>query len=139
MNAQEIMTPAVEQIRPDSNLMEASMLMSNHDVGCLAVADNGDVVGVITDRDIVVRAIAVGRDPKTTNAGDVMSENPVFCNTDDSIETIAARMEEYKIRRLIVLDADRTPVGVVTLGDLAARGHELQLSGEVEQEICGCQ
>ncbi|NLF29545.1 MAG: CBS domain-containing protein [Planctomycetes bacterium] len=138
MNVQEIMTTTLEAVAPDSTVMEAAMMMDKHDVGCLAVMDGGEVVGAVTDRDIVIRTVALGKDPRSTATSEIMTSNPVFCRTDDDVETAAHRMMEQKIRRLIVQDANGTPVGLVSLGDIAARAHQDELAGEVVEDVCSC-
>ncbi len=138
MKVQEIMTETLEWVTPDNTVSEAAMLMDKHDVGCLAVSEGGRVVGTVTDRDIVIRGIALEKDPRTTQVQEVMTSNPIFCRTDDDVETIAQRMKEQKIRRLIVQDGSGTPVGLVSLGDISARAHADELAGEVLEEVCGC-
>ena len=138
MKVQEIMTTTLESVTSDTTVLEAATMMDKHDVGCLAVTEGGRIVGVVTDRDIVIRAIALGKDPRSTATREVMTSNPVFCRTDDDIETIALRMTEQKIRRLIVQGANGTPVGLVSLGDIAARAHADALAGEVVEDVCGC-
>ncbi|MFW6154253.1 MAG: CBS domain-containing protein [Planctomycetota bacterium] len=138
MKVQEIMTSTLEWTTPDSTVSEAAMLMEKHDVGCLAVSEGGQVVGTVTDRDIVIRGIALEKDPRTTETREVMTPNPVFCRTDDDIETVAQRMKEQKIRRLIVQDDNGTPVGLVSLGDIGARAHADELVGTVVEDVCGC-
>ena len=136
MQIQEIMTAALERIEADATVAEAAMLMDKHDVGCLAVVDNGAIVGILTDRDIVIRAIAAGKDPKNIDVRETMTTDPVFCRTDDEVPTVAQRMEEKKIRRVIVRDENEIPVGMVSLGDIAARAHETALTGDVMEEVC---
>lgn len=137
MQIQEIMSPSLQRVRTDASVAGAAALMDKHDVGCLAVANDEDqVVGTLTDRDIVIRAIAAEKDPKTTIVGEVMTSEPIFCRTDDDEKTVAARMKERKVRRLIVKDDDGHCVGMVSLGDLAARAHSDQLTGEVLDDVC---
>mgnify|MGYP006302875409 FL=1 len=112
------------------------MLMDKHDVGCLAVVQDGDVVGTITDRDIVIRALAAEKDPKTTAVREAMTTDPVFCHQEDTVETVAERMREQRIRRLIVKDENGIPVGMISVGDIAARAHEAEVTGTVLEDLC---
>lgn len=136
MNVEEIMTKKLEQVDIMASIREAAELMKVHNLGCLAVAQNEEIVGTITDRDIVIRILAVGKDPQSAWVQEAMTSNPIFCRTEDTVETVAKRMEEEKIRRLIVQNEQGAAVGMVSVGDLAARGHCVELSGEVMEEVC---
>jgi len=138
MNIQDIMTESLDEVEAGTPIADAAMRMKTDDVGCLAVVRNGEVIGTITDRDVVIRAVAEGKDLPSTSVEEAMSAHPVFCRKDDSVETVAARMREQKIRRLIVQDESGRPAGMVSLGDLAARGHSTELTGEVMEEVCAC-
>jgi CBS domain-containing protein len=131
----EIMTPAVETIRPDSTLREAAEKMRSLDVGSLPVYDNRELKGMITDRDITIRAIAAGRDPSSTKVSDVMSSEVIYCFEDQSVEEGAQVMEQHQIRRLLILSRDHQLVGIVSLGDLAVRSTDDQISAEVLEEV----
>ncbi|WP_037673886.1 CBS domain-containing protein [Streptomyces griseus] len=112
------MTPGVVAVRPDASLVEAARLMRTQDIGDVIVADDWRVVGVLTDRDIAVRAVAEGYDPMTVAAEAVCSPRPVVVGPDDSAATAVELMREHAVRRLPVVE-DGRPVGVVSLGDLA--------------------
>jgi CBS domain-containing protein len=131
----EIMTPAVETIRPDSTLRDAAEKMRSLDVGSLPVYDNRELKGMITDRDITIRAVAVGRDPSSTKVSDVMSSEVIYCFEDQSVEEGAQVMEQHQIRRLLILSRDHQLVGIVSLGDLAVRSTDDQISAEVLEEV----
>jgi CBS domain-containing protein len=131
----EIMTPAVETIRPESTLREAAEKMRSLDVGSLPVYDNRELKGMITDRDITIRAIAAGRDPSSTKVSDVMSSEVIYCFEDQSVEEGAQVMEQHQIRRLLILSRDHQLVGIVSLGDLAVRSTDDQISAEVLEEV----
>jgi CBS domain-containing protein len=90
--------------------------------------------GNITDRDMVIRGIAKGCDPKTTKASEVMTEKVVYCFEDDDIIKAAEQMKSEQIRRLIVLNKDKRMTGVVSIGDVARASNDNQLTGEIE---CG--
>ncbi|MEU6805147.1 CBS domain-containing protein [Streptomyces neyagawaensis] len=114
----DVMTPGVVAVRPDASLVEAAQLMRAQDVGDVLVTVDEQLVGVLTDRDITLRAVADGVDPLTVSAQAVCTPNPVVIGPDDAVSTAVALMREHAIRRLPVL-ADGHPVGMVSLGDLA--------------------
>lgn len=114
----EVMTPGVAAVRPDASLVEAAQLMRAQDIGDVLVADGDLLVGVVTDRDITVRAVAEGADPLTVNARTVCTPDPVYVSPEDEVATAVALMRRHAIRRLPVVE-DGRPVGVVSLGDLA--------------------
>jgi CBS domain-containing protein len=134
MHLREIMTPAVETIRPDSPLREAAQKMKSLDVGSLPVYDNHKLLGMITDRDIAIRAVAEGRDP-TTRVSEAMTPELIYCFEDQSTEEAAQVMERHQIRRLPILNRSHALVGIVSLGDLAVRHRDDRLSGEVLEEV----
>ncbi|MFP4053937.1 MAG: CBS domain-containing protein [Phycisphaerae bacterium] len=130
------MTRSLDRIDADSTLKEAAMMMEKNDDGCLAVVENGQITGVITDRDIVIRGVASGANPSDMQVRHVMTENVITCRFDSDVNEAAHLMDEKKVRRLIVKDANDIPVGVISLGDVAARAHQQKLSGEVLEDIC---
>jgi CBS domain-containing protein len=113
------MTDRVRYVLPDTPVAEAAKLMRAHDVGLLPVVRDGRVVGVLTDRDIVVRSTAEARDPSKATACSVMTESPVFCYDDEDVSEAARLMKEKQVRRLIVLNRDEQVAGVCSLGNLA--------------------
>ena len=112
------MTPGVVAVRPDASLVEAAQLMRSQDIGDVLVADGQHVVGVLTDRDIAVRAVADGADPLTVSAQSVCTPDPVVVAPDEPVEATVTLIREHAVRRLPVVEAGM-PVGVVSLGDLA--------------------
>ncbi|MBK3639177.1 CBS domain-containing protein [Streptomyces sp. MBT33] len=114
----EVMTPGVVAVRPGASLVEAAQLMRTQDIGDVLVADGQRIVGVLTDRDITVRAVAEGIDPLTVSARSVCTPDPVVIGPDDPVGTAVALMRTYAVRRLPVVE-DGLPVGVVSLADLA--------------------
>ncbi|MGJ5831265.1 CBS domain-containing protein [Streptomyces ossamyceticus] len=114
----DVMTPGVVAVRPDASLVEAAQLMRAQDVGDVLVTVDEQLIGVLTDRDITLRAVADGVDPLTVSAQAVCTPNPVVIGPDDAVSTAVALMRDHAIRRLPVL-ADGHPVGMVSLGDLA--------------------
>jgi len=120
MKVREAMTHGAECVRPDTTLDEAAKKMRDLDVGPLPVCgDDGRLAGILTDRDIVVRAVADGRDPGSTRVNEVMTDGVSYCFEDEDVEEAARQMGEKQIRRLVVLNRDKKLVGIVSLGDLA--------------------
>lgn len=135
MKVKEIVTPNPQCISPDSSLCDAARKMKSLDVGILPICENDRLVGTITDRDIAIRAVADGLDPKTATVRQVMSQGVVYCFEDRSIEEAAELMEQKQIRRLPVLNEQKRLVGIVSLGDLAVRTHKEKLAGEVLERV----
>ena len=119
MEATEIMTRNVVTVMPDATIREAARLMGDLDVGALPVCDGRRLLGIITDRDIVVRATADGMQPDRTSVRVVMTDDVCWCYEDDPVEEIQQEMSRRQIRRMPVLDGRDRRVGMVNLGDLA--------------------
>ena len=115
----EIMSREVSVLNPSSTLRQAAEQMKAQDVGSVPVCDGQKLVGMITDRDIAVRAVAEGRDPNATRVSDVMSGDVVWCFEDASTEEVAAKMADRQVRRVPVVNRDQKLVGIVALADLA--------------------
>jgi CBS domain-containing protein len=130
MLVREMMTPYVEVIHPDATLREAAEKMQSLDVGPIPVCDGERLQGMLTDRDITVRATAQGRDPNTTRVREVMTPDVVYCFDDQDVQEAARIMEERQIRRLVVLNREKRLVGIVSLGDLAVHTEDEELGGE---------
>lgn len=112
------MTPGVVTVRPDASLVEAAQLMRAQDIGDVLVTDEHRIIGVLTDRDIAVRAVADGADPLTVSAQAVCTPHPVQIGPDDAASVAMSLMRAHAVRRLPVVE-DGRPVGMVSLGDLA--------------------
>lgn len=123
MQVSDAMTTDVRLISPDAALCEAARLMSELDIGALPVAEDDRLVGMLTDRDIVVRAVAQELSPHAT-VRQVMSPEVLYCFADQDLDEVADNMSEEKIRRLPVLDRDKRLVGIISLGDLALMEEE---------------
>ncbi|HMC15020.1 MAG TPA: CBS domain-containing protein [Albitalea sp.] len=121
----EVMTRGVEVIRPDDSLQRAAQMMDELNVGALPVCDGKQLIGMITDRDITVRATAVGLDPEATCVSEVMTDQARWCTEEQSTDEVMRQMGDVQIRRLPVLNAANELVGIISLGDLATRqaGH----------------
>lgn len=127
MEVREVMTAEVVSIPPELTLQDAASIMKTLDVGSLPVSDGERLIGVISDRDITVRAIAEGRDPRTTDVGDVMTAEVVCCQEDDEVQRAAGLMQREQLQRLLVVDAGGRLVGVVSMGDLVREPELVQL------------
>jgi CBS domain-containing protein len=134
MKIHEIMTPAVQCVRPGDNLVEAAGLMRDLDVGVVPVCDHHDLVGILTDRDIAVRAVAAGCDPARTFVRDVMTPDVVFVYDDEDVGTAIRMMEENQVRRTPVLTRAHRLAGILSLGDLAVDA-SAELSAEALREV----
>ena len=135
MKINEIMTTDVEVIPPDSSIRAAAQRMAKLGVGALPVCDGERLIGMVTDRDITVRAVAEGLDPDQTPVRDCMSPKIVYCFEDQSLEEARNVMEEKQIRRLPVISRDKQLVGILAIGDLAIKTDEVQQVGHTLQEI----
>jgi len=117
MRVSEAMTRDVRIARPDQSIREAATVMAEIDAGALPVGEQDRLIGVITDRDIAVRAVAQGKAP-TTMVRDVMSQEVLYCFDDQDLDDVAKNMGSVKVRRLPVVNRDKRLVGILSLGDL---------------------
>lgn len=134
----DIMTEDLVVCTPDNTLAEVSRLMKTEDIGPVLVVDNEQnrtLIGIVTDRDLVVKAIAEGLDPKTTKVNGVMSKKLVTCHTDDDVEQAMSAMAQFQLRRIPVVDENMTLVGIISQADVATRVGEPGKTGEVVKEI----
>jgi len=129
------MTPNPKCISPEDSLQDAARMMRNLDVGPLPVCDNDRLAGMITDRDIVINAVAEGRNPQTTKVREAMTGDILYCFEDQDLEEAARMMQEHQVRRLVVLNRNKRMVGIVSLGDLATETGDARKSGEVLQDV----
>ncbi len=134
MKIREIMTPDVQCVGPDESLVEAASLMRQLDVGALPVCENDHVVGMLTDRDIAIRAVAAGYDPNETAVRDIMTAGAVCVSEDQSLDEVITLMEKHQIRRAPVMNRDHRLVGILSLGDIAVDA-SAALSGEALREV----
>lgn len=133
MKIRDAMTREVRMVRPDQTIREAAHLMADLDIGALPVQDNDRLVGMITDRDIAVRAIAQGKNADT-RVRDVMSPEIKYCYEDQTIDEVTRNMGEQRLRRLPVLNRDKRLVGILSLGDLAL---DEEAQDEAAEALCG--
>ena len=118
MRVAEAMTRDVRVAHPDQSIQEAARMMADIDAGILPVGEGDRLVGMITDRDIAIRAVAEGKGPQTP-IRDVMSPEVKYCFEDDDTDEVARNMAEIQVRRLPVVNRDKRLVGIIALGDLA--------------------
>lgn len=118
MKVNELMTRDVTLIAPDRSIQDAARIMAELDVGALPVGDGDRLVGMISDRDIVIRAVYDGKGPETP-VREAMSEGVRYCFEDEEVSHVVSNMGEQKIRRLPVLNRKKRLIGIVSLGDLA--------------------
>ena len=135
MKLKEVMTPGVEVIAPEATLQQAAAKMRRLNIGPLPVCDGDQLVGMLTDRDITVRAVAEGCDPTSTTVREAMTPDIAYCFDDQAIEDAIQMMEQYQIRRLPILDRDKRLVGMVSLGDLAVSSGDQQQVGETLKQV----
>jgi len=132
MLVKEIMSEDVERLPANATLKEAAEKMKTLDVGMIPVYEGDRLVGMLSDRDITVRATAEGREPSTTSVKDVMTPDVVYCFEGDDIERASQLMQEHQIRRLIVLNGEKQLVGIISLGDIATRAGQPAAAETVE-------
>jgi CBS domain-containing protein len=118
MQVREVMSVQVNVANPRQSIREAAQMMAAIDAGALPVGENDRLVGMITDRDIAVRAVAVGKGPETP-IREVMSTDVKYCFADDEVDEVAHNMADIKLRRLPVLDDRKRLVGIISLADIA--------------------
>lgn len=131
----EVMTPDVKTVTPETTVREAALKMRENDIGALPVFDGNTLLGIVTDRDIVLRMAARGGDSNHTRVSDIMTGPLIFCFQDQEVEEVARIMEVQQIRRLVVLDSSRHLVGIVTLGDIAVKTGREDLAGEILEKV----
>ncbi len=130
MKVRDVMHKGVEWIAPGTPLTEVARLMKKHDVGSLPVGENDRLIGMITDRDIVCRAVAEGADLSKSFARDVMTKGIHCCSDSEEIDDAVKKMSAQKIRRLPVIDAKKRMVGMLALGDIS-HGADAKLSSNM--------
>lgn len=121
VKVRDVMHSGASWIAPDMPLPDVAALMDQEDIGALPVGEDDKLVGMITDRDIVIRAFVDGSDPLQLTARDVMSQPIIFCTANEDLDDAVRIMERKQVRRLPVIDHNRRMVGILSLGDVAAR------------------
>ena len=126
MHVSDIMSRDVKLVAPDDSLEKAAKLMAKLDIGVVPVGEDDRLVGMITDRDITVRAVAAGKKPKECKVRDFMTADIKYVFEDESIDDVSRNMSKLQVRRLPVLNRDKRLVGIVSLGDLAIKEDSAQ-------------
>src|SRR5688500_5633119 len=134
MKLKDIMTRDVDVIHPNNTLQTAAEQMRHRDIGFLPVCDGYLLIGVLTDRDVITRALAEGTESKAMLGRDLVTSPAIYCFDDQNVDEAAKLMHDNQIRRLVILSRDKRMVGVVSLGDLAMNTDD-KLSGEVLQSV----
>jgi CBS domain-containing protein len=131
----EIMTPSVEVVSPNATAADVARKMLDLDVGAIPVCDGENLLGMVTDRDLVLRVMAVNRDPVQARVSEAMTKGLVYSFEDEDAEVAADLMAKEQIRRLPVLSREKRLVGIVSLGDLVVDGLDAQTSGAVLHDV----
>ena len=132
MQVNEAMTSDVKIANPNQSIRDAARLMAQIDAGVLPVGENDQLVGMITDRDIAIRAVAAGKGPQTP-IRDIMSKEVLYCFEDDNVDDVVQNMADIKVRRLPVLNHEKRLVGILSLGDIALSDG----AGTAGSALCG--
>ena len=119
MKARDLMHKGVEILAPDTPVTKLAKIMREKDIGVIPVGSNGKLIGMVTDRDITLRAVANGKDLTHLTAQDVMTKGVVCCRDTDKLRDVLELMEEKKIRRVPVTDESEQVVGMISLGDIS--------------------
>lgn len=122
MKVADVMTARPVLVPPDATVQEAATTMAEHDIGAVLVGSQDQLVGVLTDRDVILRVVVDGRDPKAVRVSEVMSSDIFTCRAEDSLDEAFREMSERQVRRLPVLDEGGQLIGIVAMSDLATRG-----------------
>jgi CBS domain-containing protein len=129
----EVMTSDVRACEPSASVSDAAKLMAREDVGPIPVVEEGRLVGIVTDRDLVVRVLAEGRDPQSTTVGEIASRDVVTISPDEDLDRALELLAQHQVRRLPVVEGDRL-VGIVAQADVARTGKDRE-TGEVVEQI----
>lgn len=131
----EVMTKSPRYIDPSASLVDAAKQMLELDLGFLPVGDGKKLRGILTDRDIVTRAVASGSDPKTTKVSDFLTDEVLYAYDDQDVEFALKTMQSKQVRRLVIVNRDKDFVGVVSLGDLATRINDDQSKAKALEAV----
>ncbi len=131
MRVSEVMTKNPETLLPDSSIQEIAREMEKLDCGFMPIAENGRLLGTITDRDLVMRVLAKGKNPQDTTAEEIMTPEVVHILKDQDLEDAAQEMCKRQIRRLVVVDNNEKICGVLSLGDIATKCNDHEIDAEI--------
>lgn len=130
----EVMTTNPRTVEPTTPIVDAARMMRDEDVGPIPIVENNQCAGILTDRDIVLRVVAEGRDPAATTVGDVASRDLITIDPEQTLDEAARLMAQHQVRRLPVCEEDGNLVGIIAQADLALTAPE-KTTGEVVEEI----
>lgn len=133
-NVRDVMTSNPRSIEPSTTVTEAARLMKSEDIGSVPIVDGDQLVGVVTDRDIVIRVVAETKDPQSTTAGEIASRDLVTVDPEQDLDEALRLMAQHQVRRLPVAEEDGRLVGILAQADVAREGKDAQ-TGHVVQEI----
>jgi CBS domain-containing protein len=131
---QDVMSKGCEWIAPEATISDAARVMAQKDIGFLPVGENDRLIGMVTDRDLAVRAVALDKNTASTQVRDIMTPQTYYCYDDQDVEEVCNNLGEIRVRRLPVVNRDKRLVGVVSLGDLAQEATRANV-GQTEQQI----
>jgi len=134
MEIRKAMHKGAEWVSPDTPVSDIAALMKKKDIGSVLIGDQDRLVGMVTDRDLALRTLSDGHDPKSLKASDVMTKGVVYCRTDQSFEDAIHLMEDRKIRRLAVINDKKRLVGMLSLSDVSHHASR-ELSGELVHAV----
>jgi CBS domain-containing protein len=130
----DVMSSDFKWMSADAPVSQVAQAMRDKDIGFMPLAQNDQLIGMITDRDITIRATAEGKDPQTTKAGEIMTAETLYCYDDQDVEEVCNNMGEVQVRRMPVVNRDKRLVGIVSMGDLAQSASRPNV-GQTEQQI----
>ena len=136
MKVKDAMHKGVEWVPPTTPVLDLAKKMHQYDIGAIPIGENDKLIGIVTDRDIVCRGIANGKDLSKLTARDVMTTSIIWCRDDEDLDDATRIMEDKQVRRLPVIDKNKRMVGMLSLGDVAHSGKS-KLGGEVLQKVAG--
>jgi CBS domain-containing protein len=138
MTCEQVMTPNPQCCVPGDSAVRVAKIMKIEDIGSIPVCGSRDsrrLVGIVTDRDLVLHVVAEGRDPNNTRVQDIMTREPITCRADEDLENAIERMRTSQIRRIPVVDRNGMLAGIISQADIAIRTHSREKTGEVVERI----
>jgi len=133
MQINEVMHKGTEWVHPDISLVELAKKMRDNDIGALPVGEEDKLVGMVTDRDIVIRCVAEGKDVSSASARDVMTGETIWCYDDADVKEASKLMSEKRVRRIPIINQDKRLVGMLSVGDLTKASTEI--AGEALKDL----
>ena len=134
MKVRDVMHEGATWVEPNTSIGELARIMRDEDIGAIPIGENDRLIGMVTDRDIVVKGLIDGIDVATLTARDVMTGPILYCRANEDVEDAVRLMEEHEVRRLPVIDENKRMVGILALGDISSHAGR-ELSGEVIQAV----